>query len=354
MLIGTNTFLFGTLTLHVIASATRICTYPSTFRLVQHNLKLPGISYVSMSAVGLLKCAQYCLKRKWCRSFNYDLGNGNCEMNFASLSLGSSSGTRLEPASGFVFSEITHWPQRMAGGCANHNCTTESTCEEIDESHFSCIGSFVSACAKVKECDPSSPDGEYWLRLPNFDLYRTRIYCHNMNTNNPLEYLSLPTPNYGIYPEVSNARCNGETGLSGNCVGEGGEVWYNKIRVKIENMEVDRTDVTFATLTNYKLNFAEAMDCYSHHENGVVSLCGTRGEFTVNLTGTGWAVRANQSWTAAGYKSVIESIVRSETGSVVHLKCGGRRGFCPPTDPLTLTTLQTEAIEESSATEVKC
>ncbi|XP_071112251.1 A disintegrin and metalloproteinase with thrombospondin motifs 9-like [Haliotis cracherodii] len=353
MLIGTDTFIFGALMLNILAWATKTCTDPSKFPFVQLNVTLPGFSYVSISTEGITICVVNCLKRKWCKSFNFNLRSGDCELNFATSSHGSINATHLMPATGFVFSDIKHWPQRMAGACANHNCTAGSYCKEIDGIQFRCIG-YASSCGKVKECHPSSPDGEYWLRLLNFDLYRTRIYCYNMNTDTPLEYLTLPTPNYGIYPKVGNVLCSAEIGLTGTCTGSGGEVWYNKIRVRIQNMVVVRNDATFANLTNVHLPYAMAKDCYARHDNGVVSSCGTRGEFTVNLTGTGWAVRADQPWIVEGWKSAIESIVRSENGSVVHLKCGGRPGWCHPNGSLTLTVLPTKVVEESSATEVEC
>ncbi|MDT9146227.1 GON domain-containing protein, partial [Escherichia coli] len=60
-----------------------------------------------------------------------------------------------------------------------------------------CVG--FSSCGMVKKYRPASEDGEYWLRLTNFDNYRTRIYCHGMSTSLPQEFLTLPNINHGIY-----------------------------------------------------------------------------------------------------------------------------------------------------------
>lgn len=111
MLIGTDTFLFGALILNILAWATKTCTDPSKFPFVQLNVTLPGFSYVSISTEGINICVVNCLKRKWCKSFNFNLRSGDCELNFATSSLDSINATHLKPATGIVFSDIKHWPQ---------------------------------------------------------------------------------------------------------------------------------------------------------------------------------------------------------------------------------------------------
>ncbi|XP_071112089.1 A disintegrin and metalloproteinase with thrombospondin motifs 9-like [Haliotis cracherodii] len=338
------------------ANSTKICSKSSNFPLLQQNNKLPNHEITSMTTEGPVKCAYNCMSSKMCHSFNFDTNTGNCQLNHATLSPGGLNASYLVTTPGFVFSDISLWPKTIAGACANHNCSVNGFCEPLGKDEYTCgrLVTTPSSCAEVKECDPSSTDGEYWLRLLNFDLYRTRIYCYNMNTDTPVEYLTLPTPNYGIYPNVSNNGCYQETSLVLNCKGSGGEAFYHKIRVHIENMKVQRNDRTFADFSNQDLNYAEATDCFTIHDYGVLRSCGTRGEFTVNLTNTGWIVGPDQEWRAGGWRAIIESIERDDTGAVVHLKCGGFPGYCYPDGGLMLKPFYRTAIPDSSAREVTC
>ncbi|XP_046556050.1 uncharacterized protein LOC124265302 [Haliotis rubra] len=224
------------LTVH-LASSSKICTDLQNYHFVERNVRLPNVHVISLSTQGQVLCARTCLARRWCKSFNFNINSGKCELNYLTLFPGGLNTTHLVPAAGFVFSDIKHWPEVVAGACANHNCTINTYCDPVDTHKYLCQKyANPTSCAEAKECDPSSTDGEYWLRIPHFGLYRTRIYCHNMNTSNPVEYMTLPSPNYGIYPAVANQNCAGETPLRYSCVGSGGEWWYMKIRIDIEDM----------------------------------------------------------------------------------------------------------------------
>ncbi|XP_046351951.2 uncharacterized protein LOC124132213 [Haliotis rufescens] len=340
--------------LYGVNNSTKVCTKQSNYHFLHRGMKLPGKDFVHVTTEGVVTCARTCLITGMCKSFNFNTNNGQCELNYATLTAGGLNVSHLVAAAGLVFSDIAHWPQKLSGACAYHNCTVNTYCKTLDNKKSICSRYVIpTSCAEVKACEPSSTDGEYWLRLLNFDLYRTRIYCHNMSTANPVEFLTLPTPNYGVFPNVSNAKCNGETPLVGNCVGNSGEIWYNKIRVAIQTMDVVRSDTAFAVFTNLQADYAQAMDCYSIHHNGV-SPCGTKGEFIVNLLGTGWVTKADQQWKTDGWMSVIESVTPDDTGSVVRIKCGGLAGFCHPDGPMILKPYPEEDTSSIQGTEVRC
>ncbi|XP_067686035.1 A disintegrin and metalloproteinase with thrombospondin motifs 9-like [Haliotis asinina] len=326
-------------------SLTNMCMRDGHFSFLHHDLKLPGKDIVHVTAEGLVTCARTCLTTHMCKSLNFNTNTGRCELNYATLTPGGLNVTHLIAAADFVFSDITHWPQKIGGACANHRCPFNTYCKLRDANESVCSQYVVpTSCAEIKECDPSSTDGEYWIRLPNFDLYRTRLYCHNMTTDNPSEYLTLPTPNYGVFPDVSNKNCQGEGPLEGNCVGRSGETFYNKIRVVIETMVIIRNDSTYAVFTNRESDYATAADCYSIHNNNVISSCGTRGTFTINLTDTGWVKKLilmhpyfQQTWqVTVGWGAIVESVTHNNSGSIVHIKCGGHSGTCEPVGPLLL------------------
>ncbi|XP_046556051.1 A disintegrin and metalloproteinase with thrombospondin motifs 20-like [Haliotis rubra] len=117
-------------------------------------------------------------------------------------------------------------------------------------------------------------------------------------------------------------------------------------------MAVVRIDKTFAVFTNHEVYYAQAEDCYVRHYS-ILRSCGTKGEFTVNLTSTGWLVDPDVEWIAGGWKAIIESVIREDGGAVIHLKCGGFHGYCYPKTRMSLVP-SFEAVPDSSATEIRC
>ena len=56
-------------------------------------------------------------------------------------------------------------------------------------------------------------------------------------------------------------------------------------------MEVDRTEITFASTTfGTSVDYGKASDCYTIHYGGVKRSCGPKGTFNIDTTGTGLIV----------------------------------------------------------------
>ncbi|XP_046360252.1 A disintegrin and metalloproteinase with thrombospondin motifs 20-like [Haliotis rufescens] len=399
--------LHGLNLLDLTVAAEKMCTdnVPS----VKRGVKLVNAQILSTNASGLMVCARYCLGKKYCESFNYNEGQNQCDLNYKSS---DSTDANMESISSFLFSDIQHWPQRLAAMCTNHVCPLNTICIPAGEpvcevsgcltSHLHAIPNAVlnttvsarelpigttvkyvcesdfypeasascglsgnwsftdcrlavpSSCREVKQCAPTSGDGEYWIRLPNFDFYRTRVYCNNMSSGNPKEYLTLKYKNYGIFPNKTNKVCQGETNLYPTCEGRDGEVWYSKIRVHPVTMHVIVDDTTYANISQTPPRYGYAKDCYAKHEDFNVSSCGAKGEFTIDLRGTGWIVSPEQQWKLTGYKSALETLSRSAEGAVIHIKCGGFGGGCVPNGTLSLVPNVLDNITESSADRYQC
>ena len=68
-----------------------------------------------------------------------------------------------------------------------------------------------TSCKMVKESGLSNGDGEYdlYLLLPNCSQ-KARVYCTDMNTDNPLEYITLSAGRDTNYA-LDNRLPNGES-----------------------------------------------------------------------------------------------------------------------------------------------
>ncbi|XP_071112154.1 A disintegrin and metalloproteinase with thrombospondin motifs 9-like [Haliotis cracherodii] len=326
--------------------ARKMCSKVDDLSQLRQNQRLPGKELFSTMTDGVMLCARLCLGVTLCGSFNFNTRTGACELNDVTL---GTEGTEVVHATNYVFSEVNFWPKRLAGLCMNHTCLESQYCQPKNDTDYSCKPWVAISCSDVQQCQPNSPNGEYWLHLGSHPFNKTRIYCHDMSTENPQEYVTLLHENDGFYPAKQSPGCTNEY----RWPNRGGSVWFQKIRLDVKNMAVVRKDYTFANWTNAAMQYGRAADCYTTHGNGLAR-CGTKGRFTIDLRGTGLAVVPEQTWRKYGYLSIIQSITRNQEGTVIELKCGGYCGHCDPAGPLTLQVNSAENIPSTSTTEVTC
>ena len=67
--------------------------------------------WVGITTAGIGECAQLCVRRKPCVSFNYDLEDGICELNSVVISKDSV----LRIGHSLMYSEIVNWPSKVKG-----------------------------------------------------------------------------------------------------------------------------------------------------------------------------------------------------------------------------------------------
>ncbi|XP_067686027.1 uncharacterized protein [Haliotis asinina] len=328
------------------AHTEKMCSKSDDLPQLTKSQRLPGKVLFSTMADGVMLCARLCLGASLCGSFNFNMKTGVCELNDATL------GTEVKEvihAEHYVFSDVNSWPKRLAGVCVNHSCSESQYCQPNNDSDYSCKPLVATSCSDVQQCQPESPDGEYWLNVGSYPFNQIRIYCHEMNTENPREYVTLMNENYGFYPGLRSPGCTGDVSRPEM----ENHRWFQKIRFDVKHMTVVRNDYTFSNWTSKATPYGRAADCYTTHGDSV-AVCGTKGRFTIDLRGTGLAVVPEQTWSKDGFMSIIQSISRSHEGSVIELRCGGFCGGCDPVGSLKLQVNSNENLPSNSTTTVMC
>uniref|UniRef100_A0AAQ4QK56 ADAM metallopeptidase with thrombospondin type 1 motif 20 n=1 Tax=Gasterosteus aculeatus aculeatus TaxID=481459 RepID=A0AAQ4QK56_GASAC len=174
-------------------------------------------------------------------------------------------------------------------------------------------------------------DGEYHLKVKSRIL---QIYCAEMQTDFPKEYVTLRSGQTDNYSEVYGNRLlnpfecpfNGSRRQDCDCRNDysaAGYTLFHKVRVDLSSLRIMITDLQFSqTLLGRPVPFGTAGDCYS------AAKC-PQGQFSINLIGTGLKVAEETKWTSQGnYVSI--KVHRSEDGTRIYGRCGGFCGKCIP------------------------
>ena len=190
-----------------------------------------------------------------------------------------------------------------------------------------------ASCQEIKKKGASVGDGEYPILLGGRNI---SVFCHQMSSNWPKEFLSLPKGEQENYSEVYGMRLlspnscpnNGSREPDCPCVKDdspraGMTVW-SKIQLNITALSVNSYDFTFARkLHGEVVPYGEAGDCYS------TANC-PQGKFSINLTGTGLRVAAYTGWIGVGNRPSLW-LQRIQDNQVIF----GNQVFCPISDDLT-------------------
>ncbi|XP_067654852.1 uncharacterized protein [Haliotis asinina] len=345
---GLSALLWACLVIHVSGKG-NTCTNLDNVPHVERSVQLQGSAFLVLQTEGVMTCAVHCLNRKRCRSINFSIQSGMCQLTEDAAT------SQLVNNSSFVFSDISTWPQRLVGVCAYHDCSQFDVCKVT--ANWSVQGLCTlddkvrrpTSCADVKLCTGSKEDGEYWIFLEQFGGAPRRLFCHRMNETAPKTFLTLSTPNVGVEPNIRNHKCRGEY-----FQGQRKEAAYRKIRLDETTLAVDIEDATFADIVGEPLRYGQAQDCYSEHGNGVLSACGLKGYFYIDLRHTGFVVSEKQQWKTHGWLP-LALVNRTEGGAVVNVHCGGFCGGCSPDgDQLLLDLNESEDIPQPNATLVRC
>ncbi|KAF7660784.1 hypothetical protein LDENG_00275340 [Lucifuga dentata] len=201
---------------------------------------------------------------------------------------------------------------------------SQAACQERE-----CL--LFTSCREVQMRQGVRIDGEYYLKVKSRSL---QIYCAEMQTDFPKEYLTLHSSQTDNYSEVYGHRLlnpfecpyNGSRRQDCDCRNDysaAGYTLFHKVRLDLGSLRIMTTDLQFSqTLLGRPVPFATAGDCYS------AAKC-PQGQFSINLTGTGLKVAEATKWTSQGnYVSV--KVHRSEDGTRIYGRCGGFCGKCIP------------------------
>lgn len=166
------------------------------------------------------------------------------------------------------------------------------------------------------------------------------IYCHNMNSDSPKEYLTLKagdTENYALYlgnrSRLKDACPYDHSDTFMDETVPAGTTRFKRVRVKLnlDDLEVVDDDYEFALTSGRNQPFATAGDCFSNVGN-----C-PRGVFHINLEGTGVMISPRTEWQTEGQHASIHFHTKLEPPyQKVVGRCGGYCGKCGPSSPLLL------------------
>ncbi|XP_056454312.1 A disintegrin and metalloproteinase with thrombospondin motifs 20 [Gadus chalcogrammus] len=208
--------------------------------------------------------------------------------------------------------------------CAADRPESRAACRETECQQF-------TSCREVQVRQGVRMDGEFYLRVGPRIL---QIYCAEMQSDFPKEYVTLRSGQTDNYSEVYGHRLlnpfqcpyNGSRRQDCECRHDyttAGYTLFRKVRLDLDSLRIMTTDLQFShTPLGRPVPFASAGDCYS------AAKC-PQGQFSINLTGTGLAVAEATKWTSQGnYVSV--KVHRSEDGRRIYGRCGGFCGKCMP------------------------
>ncbi|KAI8494032.1 hypothetical protein Bbelb_283790 [Branchiostoma belcheri] len=193
----------------------------------------------------------------------------------------------------------------------------------------------AASCSEMKSSFPASKDGEYTLHpFSTCEDVSLRVYCHNMASEQPEEFLTLPSGPENNFANIfadrlyNGGQCDGQ--LQGPYARRAGTTKFSKIRIKFENSKVKviRDDYTFASTVGYNnVSYGEAGDCYSSMQG-----C-AKGTFKLNLTGTDLSLASDVHWVMderyPDYLRINDMFI-SEERTVASARCGGWCGHCWP------------------------
>ncbi|XP_076288590.1 A disintegrin and metalloproteinase with thrombospondin motifs 9 isoform X2 [Lasioglossum baleicum] len=195
------------------------------------------------------------------------------------------------------------------------------------------------SCLEAKKYYRNNSDNEYSLFVNGRWMY---IYCHDMVTNNPKEYLTLQAGFRENYAEIYHRRVidhqsclyNGHRNNSCNCA-TGREVvfsrtMFRRVRIDLTRLEISENDYTFSRSEGKdRVKYGMVGDCYNR------AYC-FQGRFSINLSGTQLKLSSDVIWESTPGTSVEINNISSQH---VVGKCEGHCGFCNPKLGLKLDVL---------------
>lgn len=158
------------------------------------------------------------------------------------------------------------------------------------------------SCKSIQHYKRARTDGEYKINIRGREV---EIYCHNMKSDNPGEYVSLrkgTQENYSLfYSKRLNdmTKCENGKGVHDESI-HYGTTRFHKVRINISTLQIIHDDYQFSHTVGRPQKFATGGDCYSN-----TGSC-PQGDFFVNLEGTGFRIRPSNTWEASGANSTLE------------------------------------------------
>ncbi|KAK0098756.1 hypothetical protein PV326_004035 [Microctonus aethiopoides] len=195
-------------------------------------------------------------------------------------------------------------------------------------------------CLEAKKKFKTIKDGEYILLIGGRNM---TIYCHGMTTDEPTEYLTLPSGERENYAEIYDKKLknldtcpfNGQRNDNSILVEDvdriSGRTMFKRVRIDVARLIIIANDYTFSWTKGAKrVEYGRAGDCYS------LKNC-PQGRFSINLNGTALKLVPQVTWERQNSPAFL-AINRINDQRILG-KCGGYCGFCAPSMDLKLDVL---------------
>ncbi|XP_034485693.1 A disintegrin and metalloproteinase with thrombospondin motifs 9 [Drosophila innubila] len=183
----------------------------------------------------------------------------------------------------------------------------------------------AQSCADVQRMYRIYKDGDYSLQVRSRQV---RIYCHQMNTAAPKEYITVePQENYSIYYEYKTRNidsCPPESRAHEYANPQNsGRTHFSKLRLNISELRIVENDFEFAESRGNRQALGSAGDCYNRNMN-----C-PQGDFSISLQRTGFAMRPGTVWNTYGSRAIMKRTSDFDTSPFSRRAfCGGFCGRC--------------------------
>ena len=147
----------------------------------------------------------------------------------------------------------------------------------------------------MKASGRSKRDGEYFVDVKANCQTRARVYCHNMNSASPQDFITLvsgPRRNFAYVhhyklPQANKNQCERLSG--GTQYSAAGLTNFTRVRVRmdVDAISIVTDDFTFSsTASGRSVHYGVAADCYSASKENC-----RKGRFMIDLTGSGFRLR---------------------------------------------------------------
>eukprot|EP00794_Sanderia_malayensis_P003344 gene3344-3833_t len=180
-------------------------------------------------------------------------------------------------------------------------------------------------CESKKRLHQNSKDGHYKFNMAGSsgNSIELLIYCHNMQSNTPKEYLSLPSAGRGNYVSGKNAhttQCAGRNVTSSDVAQFAVE--FDKVRIHLRSLSIVTDDLTFSSSAK-------------NTKYGTGRICGIINNDTacigadggIDLRGTPFKIKNTVKWYTAENSELV-NVLKKSGGTVVQIKCSGKCGGC--------------------------
>ncbi|XP_067652868.1 uncharacterized protein [Haliotis asinina] len=134
---------------------------------VQNDKYMEQHVFRKIRSQSLYTCASACIMSSTCLSFGFEKKTRTCVLNS-----NSSDSADVVDRTGFLFSDIQHWPKSLSGRCAQNKCPNNDRCEVTRVGLARCVSEFQGCGHPPNVRDAHAMyDGHYQGAVATYSSY---------------------------------------------------------------------------------------------------------------------------------------------------------------------------------------